>query len=303
MKWVDKIYIISLSDAKKRQDFIWNDLLSAGFDESKIEFVEAVNGNDLDISECLRDGTISSKYRDPFGVLTKSIYGCALSHQNVYKKFLQISDIETALVLEDDANLTHTALRTLINGALAYNLFVEDSKKNDWDVIQLGQINKFMNQITDDSTDPTVLRKMEMPTIEWAAHSYIINKKGATKLIENNTPIQYAADVNIHTSNSEVYCPPVSYFLQRVGYHHRWMQQHLMNKFNRYVLHDVDEFELDYQSKTFYGDLIQNEEHLNKPMFEIALSRAVDVEKITFESFKIANGDVIEDWVTIHLKE
>jgi GR25 family glycosyltransferase involved in LPS biosynthesis len=303
MKWIDKIYIISLPDALKRQDFIWNDLLSAGFDASKIEFIEAVNGNDLDINECLQDGTISPKYRDPNGVLTKSIYGCALSHLNIYKDFQQTSDVETALILEDDANLTHTALRTLITDSSAYNYFIEDSKKVDWDVIQLGQVSKFMNQIPDDSIDTKILKKMEMPTIEWAAHSYIINKKGATKLIENNTPIQYAADVNIHTSNSEVYCPSVSYFLQRVGHHHRWMQQHLMNKFNRYILHDVDEFDLDYQSKTFYGDLIQKEEHLEKPIFEIALSRAIDAKKITFESFEIANGDTIEDWVTIHLKE
>lgn len=303
MKWIDKIYIISLRDAKTRQNFIWNDLLSAGFDSSKIEFIEAVNGNDLNIDECLRDGIISPKYRDPNGVLTKSIYGCALSHQNIYKEFLETPDVETALVLEDDANLTHTALRTLTDDAPAYNYLIEDSKKVDWDVIQLGQVDRFIDYVDDDSIDTKILKKMAMPTLQWAAHSYIINKSGAAKLIENNTPIQYAADVNIHTSNSEVYCTPVSYFLQKVGNHHRWMMQHLMNKFNRYVLHDVDEFDLDYQSKTFYGDLIQQDEHLEKPIFEIALSRAVDAEKITFESFKARNGDTIKDWVTIHLKE
>jgi len=303
MKWIDKIYIISLRDAKIRQNFIWNDLLSAGFDSSKIEFIEAVNGNDLDIEECLREGIISPKYRDPNGVLTKSIYGCALSHQNIYKEFLETPDVETALILEDDANLTHTALRALIKDSPIYDYFIEDIKKLDWEVIQLGQVDRFMNQIYDESLDTKLLKKMEMPTNEWAAHSYIINKKGATKLIENNTPIQYAADVNIHVSNSEVYCPPVSYFLQNVGNHHRWMMQHLQTKFLKYVLHDVDEFDLEYQSKTFYGDLIEKEEYLENPIFEMALSKAIDAEKITFESFEIANGDTIKDWVTIHLKE
>jgi GR25 family glycosyltransferase involved in LPS biosynthesis len=177
MKWIDKIYIISLPDATERQDFIWNDLLSAGFDASKIEFIEAVNGNDLDINECLQDGTISPKYRDPNGVLTKSIYGCALSHLNIYKDFLQTPDIETALILEDDANLTHTALRTLITDSPAYNHFIEDIKKIDWDVIQLGQVSKFLNQIPDESIDTKILKKMEMPTIEWAAHSYNVSIK------------------------------------------------------------------------------------------------------------------------------
>lgn len=303
MKWIDKIYIISLPDSNLRKDEIWNDLLSAGFNESKIEWVEAINGNDLDIDECLRDNIINTKFRDPNGTLTKSIYGCALSHQKVYKKFLETSDdIKTALVLEDDASLTHTALRTLISGSPAYDMFVQDKDKVDWGIIQLGQTHKLIETIEDDSLDTNVLSKMKMPDTAWAAHSYVINKKSVSKLIKNNTPVQYAADVNLHISDVDVYCTSVSYFLQKLGKHHRWLTQHLQNKFLRYVIHDVDEYDLAYQSKTFYGDLIQKEEHLSKPIYEIAVSRAIDVEKINFESFEIANGDTIEDWITIHLK-
>lgn len=303
MKWIDKIYIISLPEANLRKDNIWNDLLSAGFDKTKIEWVEAINGNDLDIDDCLRDNIISTKFRDPNGTLTKSIYGCALSHQKVYKKFLETSDdIQTALVLEDDASLTHTALRTMISGSPVYDMFIEDVNKLDWGVIQLGQVQKIIETIEDDSLDTKVLNKMKMPDKEWAAHSYIINKKSVSKLIENNTPIQYAADTNLHVSDVDVYCTPVSYFLQRVGKHHRWLTEHLLNKFLRYVVHDVDEYDLQYQSKTFYGDLIQKKKHLIKPIYEIAISKAIDVEKINFESFEIANGNTIEDWVTIHLR-
>lgn len=303
MKWVDKIYIISLDSATIRRDTIKNDLLSAGFDETKIEWVSAIDGNTLDINQLLLDGTISSKYRDYSGVLSKSIYGCALSHQNIYKDFLKQSDMETALILEDDASLTHTALRTFIGNTSAYDYFLEDTKNIDWDVIQLGQVSKYMNQIDDDSIDTKILKKMKMPTTEWAAHSYIINKRGASKLIENNTPIQFAADTNIHTSDTNVYCPPVSYFLQKNGNHHSWMIGHLSSKFAKHILYETDEFDLQYQSKTYYGDLIKKEEHLSKPIFELGLSRAIDYEKVTFESFEIANGDVITDWLTIYLKE
>lgn len=303
MKWVDKIYIISLPESNIRKDNIWNDLLSAGFDENKIEWVEAINGNDLDIDDCLRDNTISTKFRDPNGILTKSIYGCALSHQKVYQKFIKTSDdIETALVLEDDASLTHTALRTLISDSPAYDMFIEDKDNIDWGVIQLGSWGVHMDYINEPN-DSKILKRMNYPKKIWAAHSYIINKESVHKLIENNTPIQYAADTNIHISDVKVYCPPVSYFLQKVGKHNRWLTEHLQSKFLKYVVYDVDEYSLEYQSKTFNGDLIQKEEHLLKPMHEISLSKAIDAEKITFESFEIANGDTIEDWVTIHLKE
>jgi GR25 family glycosyltransferase involved in LPS biosynthesis len=303
MKWVDKIYIISLPESNIRKDNIWNDLLSAGFDENKIEWVEAINGNDLDIDDCLRDNTISTKFRDPNGILTKSIYGCALSHQKVYQKFIKTSDdIETALVLEDDASLTHTALRTLISDSPAYDMFIEDKDNIDWGVIQLGSWDVHMDYINEPN-DSKILKRMNYPKKIWAAHSYIINKESVHKLIENNTPIQYAADTNIHISDVTVYCPPVSYFLQKVGKHNRWLIEHLQSKFLKYVVYDVDEYGLEYQSKTFNGDLIQKEEHLLKPMHEISLSKAIDAEKITFESFETGNGDTIEDWVTIHLKE
>lgn len=302
MKWVDKIYIISLSDANIRKENIWNDLVSAGFDSAKIEWIEAVNGNDLDIDDCIKDGIIDTKFRDPNGHLTKSIYGCALSHQKAYKKFLETSDdVETVLVLEDDASLTHTALRTLISGSPAYDMLVEDVKNIDWGVIQLGQVFKNMNYIEDDTLNTYVLKRMKFPKNHWAAHSYIINKTSAKKLIENNTPIQYAADTNIHLSDVDVYCPPVSYFLQRVGDHHRWMTLHLQSQFLNHVVFDVNRYGLEYQSKTFYGDLIEKEKHLTNPIYEIALSKAVDIEKIDFESFESANGDTIEDWVTFHL--
>ena len=35
----------------------------------------------LDINQSVKDGIIDDTFLDPFGLLTKSIYGCALSHQ------------------------------------------------------------------------------------------------------------------------------------------------------------------------------------------------------------------------------
>ena len=303
MKWIDKIYIISLPDAKLRKKNIWNDLLSAGFDRNKIEWIDAINGNDLDINDCLKNNIISDKFRDPNGILTKSIYGCALSHQKAYKRFLETSDnVETALILEDDASLTHTALRTLISGSPAYDMLVNDKNNVNWGVIQLGQVFKNIDYIEDNTIRTMVLNRMKLPKNHWAAHSYIINKKSVHKLIENNTPIQYAADTNINLSDIEVYCTPVSYFLQKIGKHHAWLAHHLHQKFLRYVVYDVDEYNLEYQSKTFYGDLIENEEHLSSPNYETSVSKVLNIKKIEFEPFKANNGDTIEEWATMYLK-
>ena len=53
MDCIDKIYIISLDRHKNRREYIKLDLITAGFDESKIEWITAIDGNELDVSECL----------------------------------------------------------------------------------------------------------------------------------------------------------------------------------------------------------------------------------------------------------
>ena len=303
MKWVDKIYIISLNNTSFRRDNIWNDLLSAGFDSKKIEWVDAINGNDLDIHKLLDDSVIDSKFRDPNGLLTKSIYGCSLSHQKVYQRFLETDEnIKTALVLEDDASLTHTALRTLITGSPAYDFLVEDVTNIDWGVIQIGGVDKHMEYVEDDTLNTKIIKKAKFPINGWAAHSYIINKVGAKKLIESNTPIQYAADTNIHLSDVNLFTTVVSYFLQKVGKYDSWLVRHIENKVNRYVLYELDEYGLEFQSKTFNGDLIKKEQHITAPMYGMTVSKSIKPKLINFETFEASNGDLIEDWTTIYLK-
>ena len=118
MKFVDKIYIISMHRHGIRRKNVYDDLLSAGYPHKKIEWVYAIDGSKLDIDELLDENKISHKFIDPNGALTKSIYGCALSHQKVYERFLKTDDsVKTALILEDDAHITNVGLRTLIEGS------------------------------------------------------------------------------------------------------------------------------------------------------------------------------------------
>ena len=143
MDCIDKIYIISLDRHKNRRKLIKLDLITAGFDESKIEWITAIDGNELDVSECLENNTISDTFIDPNGGLTMGIYGCALSHQLVYKKFLETpSEIKNCLILEDDSSVSHTLLRFLLPNSFGYKKFIEEMDEFDWDVISLGTQTK-----------------------------------------------------------------------------------------------------------------------------------------------------------------
>jgi len=254
MKFVDKVYIISMHKHGIRRQNLYNDLLSAGFSNDKIEWIHAIDGSELDIDDLLDKNEISHKFVDPNGVLTKSIYGCAFSHQKVYQKFLKTDDtIKTALILEDDAALTHTALRSFINGSgKGYDMLVDDVETVDWGVIQVGSYSQKIEG--KECCDAFVLNHMERYPLGFAAHSYIINKPSAQKLIDNNTPIQYAADVNISCSDIELYCTPISHFGQKMGNYFRWDTNKMMLQFEEHILFEIEKYGNQFLSHTTHGD-------------------------------------------------
>lgn len=295
MKFVDKIYIISMHKHGIRRQNLYNDLLSAGFANDKIEWVQAIDGSKLDIDELLDENKISHKFIDPNGTLTKSIYGCALSHQKAYERFLKTDDsVKTALILEDDAGITNVGLRTLMEGSKGYEMLVNDVENIDWGIIMAGHFDKDIKGTECD--EALVLQHMNRYPIGWAAHSYIINKESVQKLIDNNTPIQFAADVNLHCSDVEIYSTPVSHFGQRMGSYFRWETQKMGLQYETHILYELEEFGNQYLSSTTYGDY-----EVNHPK-NATISSKLDVEKVTFEPFMNSYGDVIKNWATIYLK-
>lgn len=304
MKWVDKIYIISLERHEPRRKRLFADLRTAGFDTSKIELISAVNGNDLDIDILLENKTISDTFIDPNGLLTKAIYGCALSHQMVYRNFLD-SNSQTALILEDDAGLTHTGLRTLLPNSDAYQKFIEEKNQFDWDVIFVGGASKIMPYY---GIQSHVLKPMVRYPDGFAAHSYIINRSGAEKLIRSNQPIQFAADVNIHCSGAKIYCTPISYFSQKVGEFDRWHASEVHQNFVSYTLHGQNKEGNDNLSSTTYGDMhgeISKTDYTADKgnSFNTAhVSKKLPLESVVWKPFIAPNGDEIDSWTHIKLK-
>jgi len=305
MKWVDKIYIISLERHEHRREKLYADLRTAGFDTSKIQLVKAVDGNTLDINQLITKNIISDTFIDPNGLLTKAIYGCAISHQLIYNDLLNSPNIETALILEDDASLTHTGLRTLLPNSDAYQKFVEEKNQFDWDVIMVGGASKIMPYY---GIESHVMKPMVRYPEGYAAHSYIINRSGAEKLMRGNTPIQFAADVNIHCSGAKIYCTPISYFSQKAGELDRWTTSELHKNYVSDVLNKTNKGGNDNLSSTTYGDSLgevdKNDYTAEKgKSFNTAhISNKINIESVNWNPIVVPNGDTLEGWTNIKLK-
>jgi GR25 family glycosyltransferase involved in LPS biosynthesis len=276
------------------------DLITAGFDESKIEWVTAIDGNELDITECLDNGIISDTFTDPYGNLSKGVYGCALSHQLVYKKFLETSsEIKNCLVLEDDACVSHTLLRLVLPNSIGYKKLIEEMNTFDWDVILMGGQKK---QLEYEKTDSYVLKNPKKYPSEFAAHSYLITKKGAKALIKSNESVRFAADVNLHCSDVNLYCVPSSYFNQKLGDFPKWIVREIHDRVRGRVLFASDGQSLDESvSATTFGDYSE-EELRGKPYKNAIISNKLEIISMDWKPFTAPNGDEIEGWGNIHLK-
>ena len=303
MEFIDKIYIISLERHKYRSRMLEDDLISAGFDKSKIEWVTAIDGNELDITECLNNGSISDTFIDPFGNISKGIYGCALSHQMVYKKFLETSsEIKNCLVLEDDACVSHTLLRLLLPNSFGYKKLIEEMDTFNWDIILMGAQTK---QLEYEKTDSYVLKNPVKYPGNYAAHSYLITKKGAEALIKSNEPIWCAADVNLHCSDVNMYCVPSSYFHQRLGDFEKWLSLEMYNRFKTRVIYASDNPSVSWDesvSATTFGDYSDEEVRFGTPYKTATISNRIEVISMDWESFTAPNGNEISGWGRIKLK-
>jgi glycosyl transferase family 25 len=112
---------------------------------------------------------------------SKGAIGCYLSHIALWKKLLE-SDQEMFLIFEDDVDINNN----IDNLMVKTNDYINTINKKDWDVIFLGYslISLLNNDIPEDIND-----KYKITNIIYGLHAYIINKKGARKLLEKALPI------------------------------------------------------------------------------------------------------------------
>ena len=178
-----RIFVINLKrsiDRKKKFQKNWH------FISKRIEFFEAVDGNDLSENELSK---IALHY--PSLKLTKGEIGCALSHLAIYKKIVK-EDIPMALILEDDAILNNKISHQQIFDLLAKLENQTSLPKNALIFLQNGaktplSENAFICQLT-----PT--HSIEEMQSVWLSHAYVVSFEAAQKLSQFLLPIRYEAD-------------------------------------------------------------------------------------------------------------
>jgi GR25 family glycosyltransferase involved in LPS biosynthesis len=186
------IYYINLNrslDRKEKMEKILGD------NNLKYKRIEAIDGRDLNLEEIKKNYLVNPK-------LNIFEIACALSHMKVIEEIINDGH-EYALVFEDDCNFEYLKykkekLKDLIKS------------NNKWEIIQLGSINNKKNfEIISNSQDKLI------EINDAGAHSYLINKKGAFKIMENfknNKKIEVSEYLLFKTCNCYCTKPYFTYF-------------------------------------------------------------------------------------------
>jgi GR25 family glycosyltransferase involved in LPS biosynthesis len=170
-----ELYLINLENRKEKFDITNNLLNNYGFN-NVIRF-PAVNGKNISKEELLKIiepssmKSILDNYRKEHHELSYGAVGCYLSHVNLWKK-LQFDNLDYIIIFEDDAipNFSFLDLQKIIKN------YVPDN----WDIILFGGIYNKCKYINN------YIRKIYS---FYETHAYIINKKGALKLLSKAFPI------------------------------------------------------------------------------------------------------------------
>ena len=98
-----KIFVVNLKQAVDRKKHMEKQL---GAMNLSYEFIEAVDGRELDDEALVERSNLGFYRQHPsWDTRGKGIIGCALSHQNIYKKIVK-RKIPRVLILEDDIHIT-----------------------------------------------------------------------------------------------------------------------------------------------------------------------------------------------------
>jgi GR25 family glycosyltransferase involved in LPS biosynthesis len=191
---INVIYWINLDRSTERRNNMENIFADGSFDNiEKIRF-PAIDGKNENLVDSILD------------VPKKSIsyveYACLLSHLEAIHTFLN-SDYENALIMEDDVTLDFKKywkkdLKEII-----------DNAPMDWEIIMLTYIS---NKIPEEEY---IFNRNEY----WSAMAYIINKKGAKRLIENTyIDNKYKIDPSINNESDQYIFQKINTYVYKYPY-------------------------------------------------------------------------------------
>lgn len=136
-----KIYIINLKRRLEKRERMQKQLDKYNIPNSVVEWVEAVDGYNLDDNYFNENNIKIYPWYDPFSnrAITKGEVGCALSHIKVWERIIETDD--AGIILEDDAELCDNFLFELMDRlrkvSSEYDLMYLGRKKMTKDVLKI----------------------------------------------------------------------------------------------------------------------------------------------------------------------
>ena len=305
MKYFNKIYIINLAHHEERRKSVAAELESVGW--WNYEFIDAVSGVDLpSTTELVRSGQVSNVFRDANGILTKNIFACSMSHKKAYNKFLE-DGLETCLIVEDDMMFLPVALKMMVAGGM--DQIHNELRSKDWDIFVWGMPHTYQ-PVWGQAEGCNMLYEFKRYSPEWAAHAYQITRRGAKNLLESNTPIQYAADVNLESAKNNIYCSYFSLISQTIGKLNRNIANELHADFGEKILHNnsneykpstLDTSSIQKNTDEYYAAWDKNIKFHNK-VKNVEIAGNIEIERVEWEDHTTPNGDLVLNWPAIYLK-
>lgn len=194
------VYVINLPDNTKRLNNIKRDLKQYRIKNYSI--VEAVDG---------RKNNLSDIIYGEYPKLKSQEIGCVASHIKAIKRWLDTSDTEYAIIMEDDCSL-----QTVQFWQWDWNYFMNNIPK-DADIIQLVMIKN--DNVTFSMHKKESYKNIGIKHYAWSTACYLIKRSYAKKLIKEITvddKINFselkltnkAADVTLY-SLGNAYCMPI----------------------------------------------------------------------------------------------
>lgn len=181
-----KVYYINLDKNTKRNSELKKTYAASDLQIMPLNRFPAIVGKEVVLEDWLAPETIKevketdrTRLRTHHYQLTRGGVGCFLSHYTLAKQLLADSTADYYLILEDDIVLKDDILKET-------NHYLPILPK-DWDIIQLSTLRKINSKLEGEFFKPSGF---------WGMQSYIINKKGAKKLVNevNKTKIDGQID-------------------------------------------------------------------------------------------------------------
>jgi len=186
-----RTYVINMDKDVERYNKIASYYHNSDLSELPLERYSAVVGKNVEPSDWLTDDAINdfkqvlnNGYRTHHYQLTYGGIGCFLSHYNLAKQLLgEKKNVDAYIVFEDD-----TAIPRNLLSHIEKNI---SELPEDWDYLMFYTIR---------ANGEPVTNKLNKLKSFWGLNGYIINKKGARKLVEETNTNKIDGQIDSYLS-------------------------------------------------------------------------------------------------------